>query len=261
MCNTLTAVGCNPYQLPVYNGETFAPVLLVQVHASDVSTDPTEHRDEHAQSFLNKAASENSAANAESFGIVGTVPDQNAAFSGGLQHQTLVNHMHIYSTVSFYSEIERRYVVYAGTLKHKQQGNWTLTKDFADAVASLPDSAAADDDAAKWFAFFEKFGTHYVNGVSMGGAMKMTTFLQSSIESDSKVSQSHWSFDLEASFQIKAGINVSWDSEHTQEEYEQFENYQEDPPDLVQVFCFPGIWSIFGLCNVFLHVWGPRKSF
>ena len=43
-CGSLTGVGCNSYQQPLFNGQSFIPDLVLQATKSDVIVDPTQHR-------------------------------------------------------------------------------------------------------------------------------------------------------------------------------------------------------------------------
>jgi len=225
-CDSLVATGCNPFQLPVYHSGDpylYQPSLL-QLTGADVRIDNTSSRDASSTVVVNEDASSASSSDADSFGISGSVPFKGLVFSAGIKHQSLVQDMHSYTSSSYYSEIERNFVVHTATINDITKV--ALSSTFSNAVGSLPETADSEEDAASWLALFSEYGTHYVKAIAFGGRMRLTTFLSSSITSQSQWKQGDWDFFLDASFKQECGINVSWDSGHTQEDYNQFSAYQ-----------------------------------
>tara|TARA_B110001452_G_scaffold73772_1_gene59746 strand:+ start:307 stop:1365 length:1059 start_codon:yes stop_codon:yes gene_type:complete len=221
-CGSLTGVGCNSYQQPLFNGQSFIPDLVLQATKSDVIVDPTQHRQSDCVARLDQAASLTASSTSKSFGISGSVPNQGTAFSASAQAQSVAQNMDTYSTMNYYGEISRSYVVFSAKLA--DPATLPRAADFAAEAATLP-SQNSTNFLPRWFDFFTKWGTHYVTKVEFGGVMRMTTFLSSTVREDTSVQKANWNFNLGAAFDNEAGINVSWDSQHTQEEYSNFENY------------------------------------
>lgn len=207
-CNTVTGDSCNPAQLPLFSGESYNPSRLFEASRDQIIYDHNEHFDQDTHVSLVQSVSEVSSRNTGDFGLSGSLPFENSAFSGSTEYQTLAQKMDVYNSVNFYASIQRRYTTYSVSLSKGAKAK--LIADFHDAVSSLPPAPQSDEEYDKWFDFFQKFGTHYVKEVSFGGVMRLAVFLRSTVEQTEEVKERNWDFDLEAIFNQHAGLNVSF---------------------------------------------------
>ena len=168
-CDSATAAGCNPLQLPLFDSSSFVPHRLAAVAPSSVFVDGTEKVTKDNMVDIDESASSVASTASKGFGISAAVPFRGIMFSLGLQFQDLAAHMHTDNSLNYYSEVSRTYTVFTASLNN----TITLLPEVTQAVAALPASCASPSDEQKWFAFFAKYGTHYVKSVSFGGIMKM----------------------------------------------------------------------------------------
>ena len=225
-CNTVTGDSCNPAQLPLFSGESYNPSRLFEASRDQIIYDHNEHFDQDTHVSLVQSVSEVSSRNTGDFGLSGSLPFENSAFSGSTEYQTLAQKMDVCSSVNFYASIQRRYTTYSVSLSKGAKAK--LIADFHDAVSSLPPAPQSDEEYDKWFDFFQKFGTHYVKEVSFGGVMRLTVFLRSTVEQTEEVKERNWDFDLEAIFNQHAGLNVSFGGDRTEKQLDSFPSYLMD---------------------------------
>jgi len=199
---------------------------LFEASKDQIIYDHNEHIDQDTHVSLVQSVSEMSSRNTGDFGLSGSLPFENSAFSGSTEYQTLAQKMDVYNSVNFYASIQRRYTTYSVSLSKGAKAK--LTADFHDAVSSLPSAPQSDEEYDKWFDFFQKFGTHYVKEVSFGGVMRLTVFLRSTVEHTEEVKERNWDFDLEAIFNQHAGLNVSFGGDRTEKQLDSFSSYLMD---------------------------------
>lgn len=229
-CNSLTAVGCNPFQLPVYTDQAFVPELLILTpDASDIYIDPGQITDDDTHVELSTSGSSVAKSISSTYGISGTVPYDGISFTGGVKYQHMAQELNTYKTENYYSEIQRKFIVAQASLT-PETVQYTLSPQFVEAFERLPDTANNTTDKAKWFDFFSKYGTHYLKTVALGGVMRVRTFLSSSIRNSSIGQSSDWDWYLAAKFNESFNMGIAFDSEHTQSKYDEFwgASYQSD---------------------------------
>lgn len=228
-CNSLTAVGCNPYQLPVFDPSKyfFERDLLLSVGNENVQFDGGYNLFTTFVS-LDTDATHSSSSNAASFGIHGqaSCPDENIAFSGGVQHQQLSQQMDVYLDARFYYESTRVKCTFQATLMHPER--LPLTPAFAKQVAKLPQKAESEEEIAAYFNFFEAQGTHYIKHVDFGGSKKFRTSIRVAMQQDQRVDQSHNDWNMKALFNQSFGLGIDFDKDHTQDEFNAFGSYARD---------------------------------
>eukprot|EP00462_Mataza_sp_D1_P022698 CAMPEP_0175131156 /NCGR_PEP_ID=MMETSP0087-20121206/6386_1 /TAXON_ID=136419 /ORGANISM="Unknown Unknown, Strain D1" /LENGTH=699 /DNA_ID=CAMNT_0016413415 /DNA_START=118 /DNA_END=2217 /DNA_ORIENTATION=+ len=220
-CDSLVAVGCNPYQLPVYNGQVFAPKRVFVQYDRAVYIDPTQHRSETTSVDLSETAGSNTESVVNGFGISGSVPYQGATFSLGVSHQSLVESMSSYSSLNYYGEMHRQYTTFGAAFTDTPP----LTPEFKAAVNVLPANCTSPSDQQAWFSFFSVWGTHYIKSMNFGGVMKLSIFVHSSVSQDAKIQKSDWNFNLGATFDNMAGIAVNFPSDRQKQSYQEMSQY------------------------------------
>eukprot|EP01047_Picozoa_sp_COSAG01_P084715 COSAG01_NODE_18296_length_1086_cov_1.098278_2_plen_286_part_01 len=94
-CNSVTALGCNPYQVPLCtNTASFDPSVLAKLKGSDITLTTVEKRSASATARLDTTASESSANAASSFGIGGGGLLSSVFLSGSAGYQSFTKQMY-----------------------------------------------------------------------------------------------------------------------------------------------------------------------
>lgn len=219
-CNSLTGEACNPWQLPLCSGEVFIPSYLFQAGPQEVAYDHVERHDQEVHVSMSERVFDISQQNALDFGIGFSVPVPWGAFSLSAKYRSLVQQMHQETSMNYYAEISERYILYTVHLSKTPE-----VKEVRAMVGKLPREPKDDQDFAKWFAFFETYGTHYVKSVAYGGEMRLTLFVEAQVEKDEKVKKANWGFNLRALFQKMIHVNVPFGKDHTKQEFDSFSQY------------------------------------
>ncbi len=191
-CNAVTGDSCNPAQLPLFSGESYNPSRLFEASKDQIIYDHNEHFDQDTHVSLVQSVSEVSSRNTGDFGLSGSLPFENSAFSGSTEYQTLAQKMDVYNSVNFYASIQRRYTTYSVSLSKGAKAK--LTADF-HVVSSLPPAPQSDEET---------------------------------VEQTEEVKQRNWDFDLEAIFNQHAGLNVSFGGDRTEQQLDSFSSYLMD---------------------------------
>eukprot|EP01012_Entosiphon_sulcatum_P011815 TRINITY_DN17311_c0_g1_i1.p1 TRINITY_DN17311_c0_g1~~TRINITY_DN17311_c0_g1_i1.p1 ORF type:complete len:511 (-),score=68.87 TRINITY_DN17311_c0_g1_i1:13-1545(-) len=222
-CNTVTANGCNPYQLPPFIQQPFVPSLLIKATQQDVFIDPTQRIDAETTVSISKTVAQEQSRVVQGFNL--QLPLPQAAFSLGIAHQSLVSTMSYQSTTNFFSQSYRSYVTFSAALTNPTP---TLTPGFAAAVQDLPNNATSLEALQLWFNFFARFGTHYVRTITYGGTVRTEVYLSASVEQDSTVQESDWTTCFQATFAQNSGVNFSFPTDHSQQAFQSFQKYLEN---------------------------------
>lgn len=99
---------------------------------------------------------------------------------------------------------------HAYNLKLKEQTESWLTPSFAADVNSLPATFSPQTEE-QFYAFFGKYGTHYVHQVQLGGSLYYYVAIEKSFESDETKIKAHMDLEYKGVFaKTKATADSSW---------------------------------------------------
>jgi hypothetical protein len=229
-CNSATAVGCNPYQLPLWNHDSkvYTPVTpLVVQSENNVCVDETPSYAKEVSVQLSKHSTSQSHTDSSSFGMDISLPYLGLTFSLGPQHNEMTKTMTSSSESFYYAEMRQNVVVYTTVLENgtSKVPGLVLDPQFQADVSRLPQNATSDRDKAAWFSFFDTYGTHFVNTVSFGGMLNCNVFINSEVETTSSFTDDEISWYLGAYFTNHSGGKIKWDQKHTQQRFSEFQQY------------------------------------
>jgi len=217
-CHIGNAIGCNTYQLPGVSSSFTPGQQLIAITADDVILGPGSGLDIGYNSNTFESTSAWSRESTSTFGAGATVPVAGAAFSGSVQHSSVVFQMMAGTTYNYFASADVKYSVWTAYINPSGP-----TRNLAEAVAAL--APYSQDNQKDYFTLFSEWGTHFTSQINFGGFFTQSASINSVQAMQAGFSDELMSVGLGGSFGKLIGFNITSTSSLNQSAQDSFNSF------------------------------------